>query len=580
VLLEAFRPGGYGVADGDFWAFSNIDAPFRPWYNKIARDYYSQGRFGYAWDDGLGVPLGVRIFNNFATYKLLYWLGTRRMMAIGYLLMVFVSGWLCGWRFGLWVGALAGLLLAGSPLLAATYTHRGKPELFWWGVGTVFVVIAFSGPGLIAGLLWSFLAWANLSVSAMLVLMLGPGLVLHSLSADSVWGLAIGSIPGVAKHSLRGIYALRSGFVTSLMSEQSRVVKQRSYSRLRTLVWWLPLTLSLAVSGYESQQFISGGLILVVALVIHWANFRIIHVYDEQSFHLAFLAIGLGYAVAVQSVGGLLAILLLAYNRPAYCGIPVPVRRVGKEDQWRRRLYNAWREVKESPGVTSLELPRSAALTTFFDYLPNGARLMAESDGDPRTRSRFRAFWLWTEEFLPERQIDLVNEEWTGIIEPKLRDRYLVCFSASHMTGREMKKLCEILGVSYIVAHTSATIAALQLVGYQLVARVSLRQLKHFREVICTPPATLTLLRGPRPVTIIEPALAWERKGNILAWNAKAGCSYIIRYRYSPDFRAYQDRAVLEIEPVKPIDGLPLTFMKVKAIADGQLALKFHPHWI
>ena len=80
IVFEAFRSGGFGVADRDFWAFSRMDAGFRPWYTKIANDYNSQGRFGYVWDDGLGMPLGVRIYNNWGTYKLLHLLGQRWMM--------------------------------------------------------------------------------------------------------------------------------------------------------------------------------------------------------------------------------------------------------------------------------------------------------------------------------------------------------------------------------------------------------------------------------------------------------------------------------------------------------------------
>ena len=580
ALFEAFRPGGHGIADADFWAFGRVDAGFRPWYNKLARDLHTQGRFGFAWDDGLGMPLGMRVYNNLATYKLLYWLGTRRMMAIGYLLMVVTSALLCGWRFNLWAGVVVGVLVAGSPLIVASYTHLGKPEVFWWGVAIPFVVDAFSGSGLFAGLLWSFLAWVNLPVSVMLAVVLSPGLFVHSLLANSLLRLGIGAMPGVAKHGLRGIHALRSGILTSFVSEQARLWKRPWYPTLGELVWWLPFTLSIAASAYTARQFVAGGLILIIGIGLHWANHRIIYMNDPQSFHLAFWVIGLGYAVATRSLIGLLAILLLAYNSPRICGVPAAVDIFTDASPWLRHLRNAWPQIKAYPAVAPLRFPQPAPLVAFFNQIPDGARVLAESDGDPRTDSQFRAFWQWTEEFLPSRQVDLANEVHTRVVEANLADHYLVRFNAEQMTAKEMGRLCQMLGVSYVVAHTSATVELLQTIGYQPVAQVDLSTLEHFWKVVRTPPVSLTLLRHPSPVTVIEPAVRWERTGNVLTWKARAGQSYIVRYRYNPDFRAYQNGETLGVEPMHPINGLSLTFMRVKAVTDGPIVLKFHPRWI
>lgn len=580
VLFEAFRPGGHGIPDADFWAFSQVDAAFRPWYNKVARDFQSLGRFGYAWDDGLGMPYGPRIYNNLVTYKLLYWLGTRRMMAIGYLLMVVIAALLCGWRFNPWVGIAVGVLVAGSPVIVASYTHLGKPEVFWWGPAMLFVFAAFSGSGLFAGMLWSFLALVNLSVCVMLAIMLGPALFVHSLSANSLLGLVIGVIPGIVKFGFRGVHALRSGFLTSIASEQSRIWKRSYYPGVDELIWWLPFMLSIAASTYTSQQFVTGGLIIIAVVGLHWANYRIIYMNDPQSFRMAFWTIGLGYAVATQSLIGLLVILLLAYTRPASCGIPTTPEDAGQANPWQRRLNNAWQQTKAYPAVTPLRFLQPAPLVAFFDQIPDRARFLAESDGDPRTESRFRAFWQWTEEFLPARQIDLVNEIYTRAVEPELADHYLRRFNAEQMTAQEMRWLCQVLGVSYVVAHTAATVLALQSVGYEPVAQVDLSTLEHFREFVRTPPVTLTLLQNPLPATVIEPAAPWSREGNVLTWEARAGESYVIRYRYYPNFRAYQNGEMLKLEPMHPIDGLPLMFMRVNAIADGPIDLKFHPRWI
>jgi hypothetical protein len=174
---------------------------------------------------------------------------------------------------------------------------------------------------------------------------------------------------------------------------------------------------------------------------------------------------------------------------------------------------------------------------------------------------------------------------YTRGVERELTDRYLTRFNAGQMTAQEMRYICQVLGVSYVVAHTSATVEVLQAMGFQQVAQVDLGDLEHFREIVRTPAAitpavTLTLLRNPLPATVAEPPVPWERKGNELTWKAKAGQSYVVRYRHSPDFRAYQHGEMLKVEPIEPFSGLSLTFMQVKAIADGPIVLQFHPRWI
>lgn len=581
VLFDAFRPGGHGIPDADFWAFSRVDATFRPWYNKIARDYRAQGRFGYAWDDGLGMALGSRFYGNWVTYSLLGLLGTRKMCALGYILMVLAAGLIAGSNFGVVVGIMVAFLAAGSPLIVGAYTHLGKPEVFWWSFALMIAWAGFLGHPILAGLMWSFLAFVNLAASMLFFIIVGPALFAQNIFSGSWIELSLAALPGIAKHGVRLISALRSGFVSQTVSTQSRLCKRPWYPTPPDLIWWLPLILSISASAYTSRRFIVGELILVAVIGLYWANFRIIYLNDPQSFHLAFWVIGLSYAAVTGSFIGLLAILLLAYNRPVYCGIPGTVDDLSRGNLWQRRLHSAWEQIKAYPAVTVLDLPKPAALTTFFfDRLPDGARVIVESRGDLRTDFQFRAFWQWTEEFLPSRQVDLANEIYTAIVEPELADRYLSHFNAEKMTPQEMSQICQAIGASYVIAFTPATVTALQAAGFQAVAEVDLGPLEQFRKVVRTPAVRLTLLRNPSPVTVIEPVVRWERKGNVLTWEAKAGQSYVVRYRYSPDFQAHQNGQVLGIEPVHPIGGISLTFMRVHAIADGPLQLKFHPRWI
>jgi len=582
ILFEAFRPGGYGIADKDFWAFSRVDAGFRPWYTKIARDYETQGRFGYVWDDGLGMPLGVRIYNNLGTYKILYWLGHRRMMALGYTLMLLSNVILVSSHFGLLIGVLTGLIAAGSPLLIASYTHFGKPEMFWWAFTIPVIYLGLAGQGLWAGLGWSILTVFNLSVSYMIILLLGPALLIALfLHGTLLVGLA-GVIPGIGKNIIRLTYMWRSGFMGRITSEQARLWKRPLRPQISELILWFPFLLSVALATYVSASPIVGIFIIIFGIGVNWFNYRVIYLNDPQSFNIAFWVIGLVFACISHSLCALLAIALMLYVNPNLYGFPLPEAETNPDmDKLERWMSNVNKAMRIFPALAPLSLPRPTELMHFFDQIPNGARLIAESDGDPRTKSRFRAFWQWTEEFLPARQIDLVSEMYTRAVEPELVDKYLTPFNAQQMTLDEMKRICQTLGVSYIVTYTKETAALLEEAGYHSIASVNLATLDDFLAAIANvPPVELNLFKISTSETIIAPAVSWSLKANELTWSAHANQAYVIRYRYSPEFRAYQNGQALAVTPIKPMSDLPLRFMQVTAVMDGPITLKFHPRWL
>ncbi len=580
ALYQAFRPGGAGISDKNFWAFGRVDAGFRPWYTKIAQDYLTQGRFGYVWDDGLGMPLGARIYNNFITYRLLFWLGTRRMMALGFVVMVLFSSLIVSYGFNPWVGVIVALLAVGSPLLVGSYTHLGKPEVFWWGIAIPAVFLMLSGNVFVAGLLWSVIAWANLSVSVMPMLLLGPAL-LFLLPFPGLLALALGALPGVIKHGMRGIYMWRSDFLANVIGEQSQLWKRPWYPTVTELLWWLPFAVSIMASAYALQQPLVGGMLLLVGVGLYWINFRFFYLNDVQGFHLAFWVIGLCYAATAQSLPALLAILAMTYVRPDYCGFPIAGDAPSQDvSLLQRRLRKIRVQMQSYPALMPTPLPQPPSLMTFFNRIPNGARILIESDGDPRTESKFQAFWQWTEEFLPRRQVDLANEIYTRLVEAELVDRYLNRFNAEKMSAQEMASLCRVLGVSYVVAHSRMTTESLESVGFVSIVQVDLAELNEFRAIVPTPPVILTLLRNLEEITVIDPAVAWQRSGNELAWDARAGQTYVVRYCYNAQFRAHQDGREVDIEPLKPIDNIHLQFMQVGAILDGRIVMKFHRRWI
>lgn len=560
----------------DVWAFGPIDARFRPWYNKIARDYRRRGRFGFAWDDGLGMSLGDRIYNNYATYWLLDRMGTRRFIGLGFVLMVLAVGVAAAWRFGAWAGVAVAILGAGSPLLVISYLHRGKPEVFWWGLGLIGATVAFVGPVPLAGLIWSTLAWVNIPIAVMLGLALGPAFVVRALMEGAAIGLIIGVLPGALKAGLRVVTMWRSGYMGTLVSEQARLWKRGWYPTARELTWMIPFVASVAASAATSGQPLLGGLTAFTIVALFWGNYRVLYVNDRQSFHLAFWTIGLGYAVAAGSIAGLVLILILAYTRPRFCGMPVADPPSPATDLWSRRADNAKRQLLDFPALRPIPFPRPEPLARFFAAIPDGSRFLAEADGDARTESRFRHLWVWSEDLLPQRDVDLVNEMYTAIVEPRLARDVLERFGPGWMASGEMAEVCRELGASHVVAHSRAMVQALEAAGFVRIAQVDLEPMRDFRELLAVPLVELVLLQAPEPWSIVEPGRTHRRQGSSLKWLARAGERYLVRYRFHPSFECWQAGTEVEVQPTPAGSGeWGTTFMSVRAPREGEIELRF-----
>ena len=281
-LFDGLRPGGSGIGNRDFWAFGPIDGRWRPYYNKLARDLSNQGRFGFAWDDGLGTPLGARIYSNWVTYRLLHLLGTRWHCAVGLLLLIATSATAIWIRIGPIPALITGVVLAGSPLCAFCYTHLGKPELFWWFSALVFVLLGFLAPPWTAGLFWSAVAMVNLAVSVMLALLAGPAIATSHLSLEHWAGLAAGVAPGVLKHVWRAWHMHRDRQLTSIVAEQVGLWRKGMAFDLPEWILLSPLAVSLLLSSAQSGAWLPGGLLLGCGLGLWWINWRLIYMNDVQ----------------------------------------------------------------------------------------------------------------------------------------------------------------------------------------------------------------------------------------------------------------------------------------------------------
>jgi len=576
-LMQAFLPLKKNNSS-NFYAFGTVDVGFRSWYNKISRDYKALGRFGYAWDDGLGIPMGPRIYNNLITYFLLHILGSRRMMAIGYLMMLIFPCILNINTFNIWVGLIFSFIISCSPLLIGFYTHQGKPENFWWGLGLLFLYFVLNFPGFGAGLLWSFLAFVNLPISIMLALFLGPALLYKMISLEVFLPLLLGILPGALKHIYRGVSMIRSGYFNTLVSYQASAWKRPGRPQLEEVVLWIPFILAMSACMVESHSYVLGIILSFTCIGLHWMNHRIFFLNDDENFRFAFWIIAFGFAVISQSLLGMIFSLLITYSHPLLCGFPKPIRNLKKSGSMKNIVSVGRYQFEKFPDFQIISWSIPEEIENFFNHIPDSSRIMAEPDGDPRSESQFRFFWQYMEEYLPKRNIDQLYEEYTNYSEPDLVRKYLI--KIEDLEGKQINTICNKLGVAFIISYSQKMCATLKRAGFNLISEVSLENLKDFSKTLKLPSVTLSLWKNPTKISVIDPITKWVRIRNELSWDAKSKQEYIIKYRYDKQFRALQNNYPLEIEKYYPFSDIDLKFMRVRAMQDGKITLAFRANWI
>ena len=575
-VAKVMHPKASGIPNQEFFAFGWIDANFRAWYNKIAADFKIQGRFGYAWDDGLGLALGPRIYNNWATYWLLGKLGARRMAALGYLLASVCLGLVCGSAFGFWVGILAILLAAGSPLYIINYTDLGKPEMFWWGLAGVNLYLGFSGYMLVAGLMWSFIALVSLPVSVMLLLVAGPAILLLGMQSDQLLGVLIGVTPGAVKHTIRIYQMWRSGFMGKLVSEQAGLWKRRWLDITREVFVSAPFVVGILIAGFSSGNIVPAGLLVVMGVLTYYINWRLLYMNDEQSFLMVLFLSAIAFASAAHSLLGLLISALLAYR---FSFIPAVTLRAKREKQngIMSTVNTLLKSVWAFPIFEPVRRPSLGALSSFFSAIPKHGRILAESHGRLREQNGWRSFWEWVKDILLTRHIALVNDMYTGMTEPKLDNRYTSRFNVLENSPTELAEMCTSLGVGHVVAHSPKMVEKLLDVGFNKVAECDLTTLEHYLKHALKLESInrIVLLQHPHQPDVIAPKTNVQFKQNAITLQVREGETYYIRYRYDSGFTARQGDKTLKLLGYRPFEDLPTTFMKVMSEGTLPITLTF-----
>ena len=132
----------------EFFGFGSIDGGFRSWYRKLAPTTAFADDLATLPTRALGWTSGRVIYNNTITYFLWNRFGDRSVCAAGYVLLLAALASCVGVNIDSVTGTMLALLLAGSPLVVAAFTHAGKPEMIWWFLGVPFAALAWGGTGL------------------------------------------------------------------------------------------------------------------------------------------------------------------------------------------------------------------------------------------------------------------------------------------------------------------------------------------------------------------------------------------------------------------------------------------------
>jgi hypothetical protein len=233
-------------------------------------------------------------------------------------------------------------------------------------------------------------------------------------------------------------------------------------------------------------------------------------------------------------------------------------------------------KAKEYPWFFPIPFPAPASLMDFLGKIPNNSRVVLEGDGNPREQGRYIRFHDWTNEIFPDRQIEFINHTFLNrMLEPDLAARYLNILSARAMPPGEIDRVCSNLGVSHFLAFSGETIEGLSKAGYRVVSSIRYEDFLELADLLLLPRDSLSLLARLEPVSIISPDVTTRRAGNRLCWEAEAGETYFVRYRYYPQFKALQGNKQIPVSPYHPFDDLPLKFMSVQAYQTGMLELAY-----
>ena len=582
-VVRALNASLSGVSNDELLAFGRHDIGFRPWYGKIARDQHRFGRSGYVWDDGFGLGMGWRFYANYVTYALYRALGVRRYAALSIVLFLatMFAGTFVRSSDPILAAAIT-LLIAGSPLFIAIQIHYGKPEMLWWFSLPLIMLAWWEGQYALAGVIVTLAAICNFAAT----LLIGATAVLFALLFWPGWAgfawFAAACVPGVLKSVIRVLPYLRTLGAGKFVKEQTDAVGPhalRNFIRPGAIVYLFFFVSSLAILDFSTG---AGGKFMIVALILvlfYVLGQSVILLNDAQSFWMWHLSLLVGCFFFAPSWLGAGALILFAFMRPPGLG---PAIAQSAADQGRFSLARL--NASGSPRRVLLQFPFIspvsrrwvvAPFAEFFAAVPDGHRVLFETQSHHRTFGGYRAFLNMSDEYLPQRGVELLPDEWVRITTLNFYRAELTHLNASSPAA-DVARVSEMTGASHVVAFTEEFSARLADGSYEMVGTLDPATIDaSLREMLELPANTLRLYRSPRSSGHIAPAVDARRSAQSIKWEAKSGTTYVVRYRYDRDFQAVQGGTALPVMPQMAAPETDLHFMAVTALSDGPITLSF-----
>ena len=573
TLFRVFLCKNKHLEGEDFFAFGKVDMRYRTWYNKIVQDYRKRGRFGYAWDDGLGMALGERIYNNWITYSLVDKLGNHASMGLSFLLFIALIIVGISIRLNIVIGLIYSLLALGSPLVISVFTHLGKPEKIFFPLMAGMLFLSMHNTPCLTSLSWSILAFVNFPLAILTALVAFPWLLYSSIINSTLGIVVIGVLPGALKTLFRIWCMVRSGYAQKIAQNQSRAWRRPWLPLREEFVWYLPYLLTLTITVLDSGQFIPILLAGVPPLLLYWLNHRLFYLNDEPDFHFILWLMGVILSLVTQSGIALFSTLLLAYMHPTLCGFPKPQGIWKKEKILKNILSIGKFQFQKYPDLspTSYLIPQK--LNEFLDHIPNNARICVEPDGDPRLASQFRFFWQYLDQYFVSRQIDNIYEEYVNYSEPEMSALFFEGFR--NLNPQQILEMCQTSGISYFISYSSECEKHFQTLGFQKIKGILRSEYEDLRNDLTSPAVDFVLWKTADNFAVIEPNTPWVIQGNSFTWQAKANTTYRIKYRFHPNFIATCNGKKIEAIPYQPFNNCPLNFMSFTFDLPGEVTLSF-----
>lgn len=566
------------------YAFTSFDLWLRSYYSKLVRNFREAGRWGYVWDESLGFPMGPRFGSNRVTYAV-YGALSPRQFSLASCLLFFLAALFLGVHSSnpWWHTFILILMLIASPaLIFSLVAYTVKPEVIWWWMALPMIFFAFQNQWASVWIFLSILLLVNTSVAVLMGAVCG-GLWLTFLvrGQTSIDPAMLWLLPGVLVRGWRFLSAYIDGNLGATVSEQSRMTVPRK-SRVFDLRIWMHQFADLSwnilipcmVSSWPQW---SNGLILGLLLAGLWFVSRTwFKVADTVTLNLMVACAVIAMASVSEHWINLIGVFLVLMKKPFMYLHQIRNEAVEPAHSMQAEAERLAGMAGKYPWFSPFPFPAPEALMRLLGRIPSGSRLVLEGDGNPREQGRFIRFHDWTYEIFPDRQIEFINHTFLNrMLEPDLAERYLNNLTPGILPAEEIERICFNLGVSHLLAFSEESINALQRVGYQSIASIRSEEFSELADLLMIPGTSLTLLSGPRPASIISPKVTVRYGRNRISWDAEAGETYFVRYRYYPQFKAFQGNKQLPVSPYHPFDDLPLTFMSVQADQTGLLELAY-----